>query len=61
MWGAKQTQGNFYPEKLRQPKRELRRKGGLLEGCKAVYHPQLTNIALPLFYLTPVITNVTTM
>lgn len=42
-----------------QPKRELRREGDLLEGSKAVYHPQLTNIVMSLFYLTPVITDVT--
>lgn len=46
------------PEELMQPKRELR-KGGLLEGCKAAYLPQLTNIVLTLFYLTPVVTDMT--
>lgn len=59
MWGATQIHGNFYPEEVMQPKREQRRKGGLLEGCQAVCHPQLTNIVLLLFYLTPVITDVT--
>lgn len=47
MWGATQIHGNFYPEELMQPKRELRGYGGLLEGCKAVCHPQLSTQCCP--------------
>lgn len=55
MLAATQINGNFYPEELMQPKRKLKRLGGLSEGCKAAYHPLLVKTVLFLLYMTTVI------